>query len=86
MQHSSDTASVRRPAGGSVSSDPRWYWRRARGREHLRPEDVAFVGLYVNEDLEAAAAEKLLIRRYRTEARTGESWNFNSFGNHDVGK
>jgi hypothetical protein len=70
-----------------LSTRLRRHWRKVRGRENLRPDDVTFVGLYVDEDLDAAAPEKLLIRRYKAEGGSdGVPWNLNGFGNNDPGK
>ncbi|PIB73300.1 hypothetical protein [Mycobacterium celatum] len=45
---------------------------------------VTFVCLYVDEDLEASAPEKLLIKAYLDEG--GVPWNNNGFGNKDPGR
>ncbi|OBK66620.1 hypothetical protein A5653_18795 [Mycobacterium colombiense] len=45
---------------------------------------VTFVCLYVDEDLEASAPEKLLIKAYQDEG--GVPWNNNGFGNKDPGR
>ncbi|MCV7436525.1 GIY-YIG nuclease family protein [Mycobacterium seoulense] len=45
---------------------------------------VTFVCLYVDEDLEASAPEKLLIKAYIGEG--GVPWNNNGFGNKDPGR
>lgn len=46
-------------------------------------EGVRFVCLYVDEDLEASAPEKMLIRRHKL---AGDAvWNTNGFGNNDPG-
>lgn len=45
---------------------------------------VTFICLYVDEDLEASAPEKMLINAYRSEG--GAPWNTNGFGNNDPGK
>lgn len=45
---------------------------------------VTFVCLYVDEDLEASAPEKLLIKAYQYEG--GAPWNNNGFGNKDPGR
>lgn len=65
----------------------RQHWRKLMGREGLALVDVGFVCLYVDEDLDAAAPEKLLIRRYRAEGGPdGVPWNVNGFGNKDPGR
>ncbi|MGF0310977.1 hypothetical protein [Rhodococcus sp. IEGM1428] len=45
---------------------------------------LTFICLYVDEDLEASAPEKMLIKAYRTDG--GAPWNTNGFGNNDPGK
>ncbi len=63
------------------------HWHKLRGREGISVSDVSFVALYVDEDLDAVAPEKLLIRRYRYEGgRDGVPWNVNGFGNKDPGR
>lgn len=65
---------------------------RARLRQHLRKLSgrlgtagaISFICLYVDEDLEASAPEKLLIKMYRSEGEV--PWNYNGFGNKDPGK
>jgi hypothetical protein len=58
--------------------------RKISGRVGLSLADVAFVALYVDEDLSAVAPETLLINRHRV---IGESpWNTNGFGNKDPGR
>jgi hypothetical protein len=63
------------------------------GRRNLSIDEVKFVCLYVDEDLDAAAPEKLLIKKYRArtdggdlEPSRGVPWNTNGFGNKDPGK
>lgn len=71
----------------SLPTRLRQHWRKLRGREGLILADVGFVCLYVDEDLDAAAPEKLLIRRYRAEGGPGGvPWNVNGFGNKDPGR
>jgi hypothetical protein len=54
------------------------------GRANIDLQDVSFLCLYVDEDLEAAAPETLLIKNYR---QSGEvPWNTNGFGNKDPGR
>jgi hypothetical protein len=55
------------------------------GRENIALEDMGFVCLYVDEDLDAAAPEKLLIKMY-AKALDGVHWNTNGFGNNDPGR
>ncbi|WP_433330181.1 GIY-YIG nuclease family protein [Spirillospora sp. CA-294931] len=54
------------------------------GRLHIDLRRVEFVCVYVDEDLDAAAPEKLLIKKYR--AQGGVPWNTNGFGNKDPGR
>jgi Eco29kI restriction endonuclease len=58
--------------------------RKLSGRSGLDPFDVTFVCVYVDEDLDAAAPEKLLIKKYRSVG--GAKWNTNGFGNKDPGR
>lgn len=58
--------------------------RKLSGRTGLSLARVTFVCLYVDEDLEAAAPETLLIKKYRSAG--GASWNTNGFGNNDPGR
>jgi hypothetical protein len=58
--------------------------RKLSGRSQIQLRDVTFQCLYVDEDLEAAAPEKMLIKRYRNQG--GAPWNTNGFGNKDPGR
>lgn len=58
--------------------------RKLSGRTGLDPEAVRFVCVYVDEDLDAAAPEKLLIKKYRKHDSI--PWNTNGFGNKDPGR
>ncbi|MFV2023149.1 Eco29kI family restriction endonuclease [Micromonospora sp. LOL_028] len=58
--------------------------RKVTGRAGLDPADIRFVCVYVDEDLDAAAPEKLLIKNYRTHDSI--PWNTNGFGNNDPGR
>jgi hypothetical protein len=58
--------------------------RKLSGRCGLDLETVRFVCVYVDEDLDAAAPEKLLIKKYR--ATDSIPWNTNGFGNKDPGR
>jgi hypothetical protein len=58
--------------------------RKLSGRCGLDLETVCFVCVYVDEDLDAAAPEKLLIKKYR--ATDSIPWNTNGFGNKDPGR
>ncbi|MCU1641084.1 MAG: restriction endonuclease [Nocardia sp.] len=58
--------------------------KKLSGRTNLNIHDIGYVCLYVDEDLEAAAPEKLLITKYRSN---GEApWNTMGFGNKDPGR
>lgn len=57
--------------------------RKLSGRMNIDTVDVGFVCLYVDEDMDAAAPEKLLIKRYR--AKDEAPWNTMGFGNKDPG-
>ncbi len=54
------------------------------GRLNIELADVTFTCLYVDEDLDAMAPEKMLIDRFRAQGRV--RWNFNGFGNNDPGQ
>jgi hypothetical protein len=54
------------------------------GRSNIQLQDVSFKCLYVDEDLEASAPEKMLIKMYRNKG--GAPWNTNGFGNKDPGR
>lgn len=58
--------------------------RKISGRRNISPEDAGFTCLYVNEDLTVLAPERRLIAVFREEGSS--PWNFNGFGNKDVGK
>jgi Eco29kI restriction endonuclease len=58
--------------------------RKLSGRSQIQLGDVTFQCLYVDEDLEAAAPEKMLIKKYRNQG--GAPWNTNGFGNKDPGR
>jgi hypothetical protein len=58
--------------------------RKLSGRSRIQLNDVSFQCLYVDEDLEAAAPEKMLIKMYRNQG--GAPWNTNGFGNKDPGR
>ncbi|MEB3982521.1 GIY-YIG nuclease family protein [Mycobacterium sp. 663a-19] len=60
------------------------HMRKLSGRVGPFGGTVTFVCLYVEEDLEASAPEKLLIKRYQGEG--GLPWNNNGFGNKDPGR
>lgn len=54
------------------------------GRLDIGLREVTFTCLYVDEDLDAMAPEKMLIDRFRAQGRV--RWNFNGFGNNDPGR
>jgi hypothetical protein len=54
------------------------------GRTNVKLADVTFTCLYVDEDLDALAPEKMLIGRFKSEGSA--PWNFNGFGNNDPGR
>lgn len=60
------------------------HFRKLSGRSGIAIGEVQFVCLYVDEDLEASAPEKLLIKKYRDQG--GAPWNTNGFGNNDPGQ
>lgn len=58
--------------------------KKISGRAELSRSGVSFICLYVDEDLEASAPEKMLIKRYKAVGRA--PWNANGFGNNDPGR
>ncbi len=71
-------------ASKSLPTRLRNHARKLSGRTGLALANVRFVCLYVDEDLEAAAPETLLIKKYRDAG--GSPWNTNGFGNKDPGR
>lgn len=71
-------------ASRSLPTRLRKHARKLSGRTGMLLEKVSFVCLYVDEDLEAAAPETLLIKKYRGTG--GAPWNTNGFGNNDPGR
>lgn len=60
------------------------HYRKLSGRTEGLQSRIKFRALYVNEDLDALAPEKMLIR---TLKGSGEAlWNQNGFGNKDPGR
>ncbi|MEU6269245.1 Eco29kI family restriction endonuclease [Saccharopolyspora shandongensis] len=57
--------------------------RKLSGRTNISINDVGFKCLYVDEDMESSAPEKMLIKKYKAEK--GVPWNTNGFGNKDPG-
>jgi hypothetical protein len=69
---------------GGLPARLRAHMKKLSGRRGIEMGEVGFVCLYVDEDLDAAAPEKLLIKRYR---ENGEApWNTMGFGNKDPGR
>ncbi len=62
----------------------RQHRRKISGRERIELSEVSFQCLYVEEDLEAAAPEKMLLKKYKL--RGSIPWNTNGFGNKDPGR
>jgi hypothetical protein len=61
--------------------------RKLSGRRDIVLSDMSFQCLYVDEDLDAAAPEKMLIKKYRDQRdQDGAPWNTNGFGNKDPGR
>ncbi|MFF4988966.1 Eco29kI family restriction endonuclease [Streptosporangium saharense] len=58
--------------------------RKISGRTNIDLAYMSFVAVYVDEDLDAAAPEKLLIKKYQKSGNI--SWNTNGFGNKDPGR
>ncbi|WP_205326734.1 GIY-YIG nuclease family protein [Glycomyces sp. YM15] len=58
--------------------------RKLSGRSGIEPLDITFKCAYVDEDLDAAAPEKLLLKKYQTDGKI--PWNNNGFGNKDQGR
>jgi hypothetical protein len=54
------------------------------GRVNIDLAEITFTCLYVDEDLDALAPEKMLIDRFKSEGSA--PWNFNGFGNNDPGR
>lgn len=71
-------------ASRSLPTRLRKHVRKLSGRSGMLSEKVSFVCLYVDEDLEAAGPETLLIKKYRGVG--GAPWNTNGFGNNDPGR
>ncbi|MGH3857769.1 MAG: hypothetical protein ACRDR6_30625 [Pseudonocardiaceae bacterium] len=71
-------------ASNSLPARLRNHVRKMSGRTGLPRSEVSFICLYVDEDLEAAAPETLLIKKYRGTG--GAPWNTNGFGNNDPGR
>lgn len=71
-------------ASNSLPARLRNHARKLSGRTGLSRAEVSFICLYVDEDLEAAAPETLLIKKYRGTG--GAPWNTNGFGNNDPGR
>lgn len=59
--------------------------KKISGRVGLQRGAVKFVCLYMDEDLEASAPEKLMIKWYRRKKKSDLPWNGNGFGLKDPG-
>jgi len=68
-------------ASKSLETRLKNHLRKLRGRGLT---DIRFTCLYVEEDLEATAPEKMLIKRHKVDGQL--EWNTNGFGNKDPGK
>ncbi|QDY11140.1 Eco29kI family restriction endonuclease [Micromonospora sp. HM134] len=71
-------------AANSLNARLGQHLRKLSGRSGIDLADVRFVCTYVDEDLDAAAPERLLIKQYR--ASESVPWNTNGFGNNDPGR
>jgi len=71
-------------AAGSLRDRLSQHHRKLSGRSGIALSEVKFTCVYVDEDLDAAAPEKLLIKKYRS--RGAIPWNTNGFGNKDPGR
>ena len=60
------------------------HMQKISGRLNIELSEIYFKAVYVDEDLDAAAPEKMLIDRYRKNGSV--PWNTNGFGNKDPGK
>ncbi|MFI9008506.1 GIY-YIG nuclease family protein [Actinosynnema sp. NPDC053489] len=58
--------------------------KKLSGRRGLDIDEVRFKCLYVNEDLDAASPEKMLIKLYRADGTA--PWNNSGFGGRDLGR
>ncbi|WP_297849952.1 Eco29kI family restriction endonuclease [uncultured Corynebacterium sp.] len=83
-----DRGSLARVYVGKAKSDLRarlsQHMLKISGRKGLSLEQIRFKAVYVDEDLDAAAPEKMLIDGYRKEGSV--PWNTNGFGNKDPGR
>ncbi len=74
-------------ASASVPARLGNHLRKLSGRMDIVLSDMTFQCLYVDEDLDAAAPEKMLIKKYRDQRdHDGAPWNTNGFGNKDPGR
>ncbi len=71
-------------AASSLADRLGQHLRKLSGRTGIELSSVTFACVYVDEDLDAAAPEKLLIKRYRKHGSI--PWNTNGFGNKDPGR
>ncbi|MDK8797583.1 GIY-YIG nuclease family protein [Corynebacterium sp. MSK044] len=84
----SEGDSLTRVYVGKAKSDLRSRLNQHRikisGRKGICLQDIEFKAVYVDEDLDAAAPEKMLIDHYRKGGSV--PWNTNGFGNKDPGR
>jgi hypothetical protein len=71
-------------ASGSLRQRLTRHYQRVSARRNIQPSDLKFICLYVDEDLDASAPEKLLIKRYKEDSAS--PWNSNGFGANDPGR
>jgi hypothetical protein len=58
--------------------------RKISGRSKISLDDMSFVCVYVDRDMDSVAPEKMLIAKYASDG--GVPWNNNGFGNKDPGR
>ncbi|WP_430791281.1 GIY-YIG nuclease family protein [Actinoplanes sp. G11-F43] len=71
-------------AAGGLRQRLEQHYRKLSGRSGIAMAEIRFACVYVDEDLDAAAPEKLLIKKYRSGGAI--PWNTNGFGNKDPGR
>lgn len=71
-------------AASSLRARLEQHYRKLSGRAGITMSDVRFTCVYVDEDLDSSAPEKLLIKKYRLSDTI--PWNTNGFGNKDPGR
>lgn len=60
------------------------HYRKLSGRQNIELATIRFKCVYVDEDLDATAPERMLIAKYRKTSTI--PWNTNGFGNNDPGR